>query len=184
MKIWYISLDKINLSLLFSLGLCIRDIKDLHFSVEHQFVLGASMKIFLIFSMSYFHLEISQISLRILMYSTYCLVWLFTFTNEYFSPGSFVILHDEDILPTDTRIPPTTQHAEQVIEGSITRAWAHQLNHQVNLFLRLLTNVYKNKLLFNYCDDFIVLRNQREEPHKPKYISRGKSIRIWPSWQQ
>jgi hypothetical protein len=81
---------------------------------------------------------------------------------------------DEDILSTDTRIPPTTQHAEQVIEGPITRARARQLNHQVNLFLGLPTNVYKNGLLFNYCDDFIVLRNQGEEPHKPKYISGGE----------
>ena len=47
---------------------------------------------------------------------------------------------DEDILFTDTRIPPTTQHAEQVIEGPITRARACQLNHQVNLFLGLPTN--------------------------------------------
>jgi hypothetical protein len=44
----------------------------------------------------------------------------------------------------------------------------------VNLFLGLPTNVYKNGLLFNYCDDFIVLRNQGEEPHKPKYISGGE----------
>ena len=70
---------------------------------------------------------------------------------------------DEDITPSVTRttnIPPPTA----VIQGPLTRARARELNYQVNSFLAVHTNVSKDWMLLTYCDDFIILRNLREDP--------------------
>ena len=74
---------------------------------------------------------------------------------------------------------PTPHQTETMIQGPMTRARARQLNHQVNAFLSLHTNVSKNGILLNSCDDLIVLRNHREEPHELKY--RSGTIKRKPS---
>lgn len=85
---------------------------------------------------------------------------------------------DEDILSMHTPMP-TPHQTETMIQGPMTRARARQLNHQVNAFLSLHTNVSKNGILLNSCDDLIVLRNHREEPHELKY--RSGTIKRKPS---
>ena len=52
---------------------------------------------------------------------------------------------------------PTTQ------QGPMTRARARELNYQVNLFLAVHKPSSQNWMLLNYCDDFIVIRNDGEE---------------------
>ena len=74
---------------------------------------------------------------------------------------------------------PTPYQTETMIQGPMTRARARQLNHQVNAFLSLQTNVSKNGILLNSCDDLIVLRNHGEEPHELKY--RSGTVKRKPS---
>ena len=63
---------------------------------------------------------------------------------------------DEDIPSNDTFMPTTQQ-------GPMTRARARELNYQVNSFLAIHKPSSQNWMLLNHCDDFIVIRNDREE---------------------
>ena len=74
---------------------------------------------------------------------------------------------------------PTPHQTETMIQGPMTRARARQLNHQVNAFLSLHTNVSKNGILLNSCDDLIVLRNHGEEQRELK--CRSGTVKRNPS---
>ena len=79
---------------------------------------------------------------------------------------------DENTTPSvahTTNIPPPAA----IIQGPLTRARARELNYEVNLFLAVHTNASKDWMLLTYCDDFIILRNLREDSYKHKCNRRA-----------
>jgi len=74
-------------------------------------------------------------------------------------------MHDEDIASMDTTtrknpLPTYQSEPAAITQGPITRARARQLNYQVNAFLGLHTNIQKDGILLNACNDIILLRNE------------------------
>ncbi|XP_012702858.1 uncharacterized protein LOC105914754 [Setaria italica] len=65
---------------------------------------------------------------------------------------------DEDIPSNDTTTPTMQQ-------GPMTRARARELNYQVNSFLTVHKPSSQNWMLLSHCDDFIIIRNDGEEPN-------------------
>jgi len=66
---------------------------------------------------------------------------------------------DEDTPSNNTSIPTTQQ-------GPMTRTRARELNYQVNSFLAIHKPSSQNWMLLNYCDHFIIIRNDREEANR------------------
>jgi hypothetical protein len=91
---------------------------------------------------------------------------------------------DEDITHLDTRAtsdPPVIDP----LQGPITRARARRLTHEVNSLLAVHTTNYKDGMLLNFCE-FFMLRNMGEAPMeqpsrtglKPTSSRSRNSVRI------